>query len=187
MTKGKGTRSGLLWEVERLLKEMTELPQILLMENVPEVVGDKNISDFAEWISFLESIGYTNKYELLNAANYGVPQNRNRCFMVSWLGDYYYDFPEPIPLERRLKDVLEPVVDEKYYLSDETVQALIEHKRRNEEAGNGFGWQPVNGGGRSSHDCNGGAEIQQQLSHRQKRGMLTESTHNAGVVLYENT
>lgn len=147
MSKGQGTRSGLLWQVERLLKEMSELPQILLMENVPEVVGDKNIADFAEWLSFLDGIGYTSKYELLNATNYGVPQNRNRCFMVSWLGDHYYDFPEPVPLERRLKDVLEPVVDEKYYLSDGTVKALIDHKRRNEEAGNGFGWQPVSGGG----------------------------------------
>lgn len=124
MSRDSGTRSGLLWQVERLLKEMTELPQILLMENVPEVVADKNIRDFAEWIAFLDSLGYRSKYEILNAKDYGVPQNRARCFMVSWLGDFYYDFPKPIPLEIRLKDVLEPVVDEKYYLSDEAVSKL---------------------------------------------------------------
>lgn len=124
MSRDSGTRSGLLWEVERLLKEMDELPQILLMENVPEVVSDKNMKDFAEWIAFLDSLGYRSKYEILNAKNYGVPQNRERCFMVSWLGDYYFDFPEPVPLEIRLKDVLEPVVDEKYYLSDEAVAKL---------------------------------------------------------------
>ena len=124
MSRGSGTRSGLLWQVERLLKEMDELPQILLMENVPEVVSDKNIKDFAEWIAFLDSLGYRSKYEILNAKNYRVPQNRERCFMVSWLGDYYFDFPEPMPLEIRLKDVLEPVVDEKYYLSDEQVAKL---------------------------------------------------------------
>ena len=124
MSRDSGTRSGLLWQVERLLKEMDELPQILLMENVPEVVSDKNMKDFAEWIAFLDSLGYNSKYEILNSKNYGVPQNRERCFMVSWLGDYYYDFPEPFPLEIRLKDVLEPVVDERYYLSDEQVAKL---------------------------------------------------------------
>lgn len=124
MSRDSGTRSGLLWQVERLLKEMDDLPQILLMENVPEVVSDKNIKDFAEWIAFLDGLGYRSKYEILNAKHFGVPQNRERCFMVSWLGDYYYDFPEPFPLEIRLKDVLEPVVDEKYYLSDEQVAKL---------------------------------------------------------------
>ena len=128
MTKGSGTRSGLLWEVERLLREMTELPQILLMENVPEVVSDKNIKDFSQWIAFLDSIGYRSKYEILNAKDYGVPQNRERCFMVSWLGDYFYDFPCQFPLKLRLKDILEKEVDEKYYLSDEQVARLAINK-----------------------------------------------------------
>lgn len=110
MSRGSGTRSGLLWEVERLLKEMEEYPQILLMENVPEVVSDKNVKDFAEWLEFLESLGYRSKYEILNAKNYGIPQNRERCFMVSWQGDFYFDFPAPIPLKLRLKDMLEESV-----------------------------------------------------------------------------
>ena len=146
MSKGEGTRSGLLWEVERLLNEVDELPQILLMENVPQVHSDKNVADFAKWIDRLEKLGYKSKYQDLNAKDYGVPQNRERCFMVSWLGDYYYHFPAPIPLEKRLKDVLEESVDEKFYLSDETVKRLIIHKERNEANGNGFGWQPVDGG-----------------------------------------
>ena len=125
MSRNSGTRSGLLWQVERLLKEMKELPQILLMENVPEVVSDKNIHDFAEWILFLDSLGYMSKYKILNAKNYGVPQNRERCFMVSWLGDYYYDFPQPFPLTTRLMDVLEPEVDEKFYLSDQAIEGLV--------------------------------------------------------------
>lgn len=125
MSRESGTRSGLLWEVERLLKEMDELPQILLMENVPEVISDKNIHDFAEWIAFLDGLGYMSKYKVLNAKNYGVPQNRDRCFMVSWLGDFYYDFPEPVPLTIRLMDVLEPEVDEKYYLSDKQIEGLV--------------------------------------------------------------
>ena len=125
MSKGSGTRSGLLWEVERLLKEAKELPQILLMENVPQVVSPKYISDFADWIAFLDGLGYKSKYEILNAKDFGVPQNRERCFMVSWLGDYYFDFPEPIELKKRLKDILEANVPERYYLSDDKVQTLL--------------------------------------------------------------
>ena len=107
MKRGSGTRSGLLWEVERLLNETENLPQILLMENVPEVVSDKFIGDFSEWVAFLQSKGYTSKYAILNACNFGVPQNRRRCFMVSWLGDYYYDFPSGQECAVSLKDILQ--------------------------------------------------------------------------------
>ena len=118
MEKGSGTRSGLLWEVERLLDECTELPQILLMENVPQVHGKKNINDFNKWIEFLESKGYSNYWKDLNAKDFGIPQSRNRCYMVSVLGDYKYEFPTPIELKRKLGDLLEKDVDEKYYLSE---------------------------------------------------------------------
>ena len=126
MTKGSGTRSGLLWEVERLLNEVENLPQVLLMENVPQVHGKKNMEDFQRWIDFLESKGYSNYWQDLNAKNYGVAQNRNRCFMVSVLGDYTYDFPNPIPLEKTMKDYLEDEVDEKYYINNEKAQKLIQ-------------------------------------------------------------
>lgn len=147
MTKGSGTRSGLLWEVERLLGEMTERPQILLMENVPQVVGSTGIKDFAQWIARLEELGYKNYWQLINAKDYGIPQNRNRCFMVSLLGDYYYSFPKPQKLTVRLKDFLDKKVDEKYYLSDKTVEMFIEHTRKQQEKGNGFKFEPTNGGG----------------------------------------
>ena len=107
MKKGSGTRSGLLWEVERLLNETENLPQILLMENVPEVVSDKFIGDFSDWVAFLQGKGYTSKYAILNACNFGIPQNRNRCFMVSWQGDFYYDFPMGGPANVSLKDILQ--------------------------------------------------------------------------------
>lgn len=115
MDKDSGTRSGLLWEIERILKECDELPQILLMENVPDVIGEKNKSSFAEWISFLEGLGYRSYWKILNGKDYEIAQNRERCFMISILGDYYYDFPEAKPLKVRLKDFLESEVDEKYY------------------------------------------------------------------------
>lgn len=128
MAKGSSTRSGMLWEVERILDECEQLgnlPQILLMENVPDVIGSKNISHFAKWLEKLESLGYKCYWKVLNSKDYGVPQNRERCFMVSVLGDYYYDFPQPIPLDIRLKNILEKEVDEKYYLSNKALQGAI--------------------------------------------------------------
>ena len=126
MTKGSGTRSGLLWEVERLLNETENLPQILLMENVPQVHNKKNMADFHKWIEFLENKGYSNFWQDLNAKNYGVVQNRNRCFMVSILGDYIFEFPNPIELNKTMKDYLEDVVEEKYYIKNEKAQKLIQ-------------------------------------------------------------
>ena len=137
MKKGSNTRSGLLWEVERILlelREKDELPQVLLMENVPDVIGIKNIDDFNEWYASLEKMGYQSYYKVLNAKDYGIPQNRERCFMVSILGKYSYQFPEGIELKSRLKDVLEDHVDEKYYLS----QKIIETFTRRNEKENGF-------------------------------------------------
>jgi DNA (cytosine-5)-methyltransferase 1 len=129
MSKGSGTRSGLLWEVERILTEIRdsngELPRILFMENVPQVHGKKNINDFEKWLGFLENLGYTNYWQDLNAKNYGVAQNRNRCFMFSFLGNYSYDFPQPIPLKKKLKDYLQDNVEEKYHINNEKAEKLI--------------------------------------------------------------
>ena len=126
MSKDSGTRSGLLWEVERLLGEVKELPQVLLMENVPQVISSANISDFHKWQDFLESKGYTNYVDVLNAKNYGVAQNRERCFMVSLLGQWNYKFPQTIPLTKTMADYLEDEVDEKYYINSEKAQKLIQ-------------------------------------------------------------
>ncbi|MEG1562854.1 MAG: DNA (cytosine-5-)-methyltransferase [Bacteroides sp.] len=125
MAKGSGTRSGLLWEVERLLGELDELPQVLLMENVPDVIGTKNAQHFYLWLEKLESLGYHNYYKVLNAKDYTVPQNRERCFMVSLLGDFFYEFSEGVPLKLRLKDILEANVPEKYYISKKSAEGLM--------------------------------------------------------------
>lgn len=131
MEKGSGTRSGLLWEVERLINECKELPQILLMENVSQIHGAKNLSHFQSWISFLESKGYSNYWADMNAKDYGIPQNRKRTFMVSLLGEYSYEFPEPVELKLRLKDMLDDVVEEKYYLSEKAVEGLVNQMSKN--------------------------------------------------------
>lgn len=159
MSKGSGTRSGLLWEVERILTEIRddhgELPQILFMENVPQVHGKKNINDFEKWLGFLESLGYTNYWQDLNAKNYGVAQNRNRCFMFSFLGNYSYDFPQPIPLKKKLKDYLEDNVDEKYYINNEKADKLIK--------------QLIDNGTLPQHNLDGLALTEQSAIHSKER------------------
>ena len=151
--KGKGmsdtsTRSGMLWEVERILKECKELgnlPQILLMENVPQVHSEDNIKDFNKWQLRLEELGYKNYCQDLIATDYGIPQTRNRCFMVSILGEYNYTFPKPIPLKLKLKDILEENADEKYFLSDKMINFFKNNEIKQKNKGNGFKFNISNG------------------------------------------
>ena len=129
MEENSNTASSLLWEVKRILSECKELPQILLMENVPQVHSKKNIDNFEKWQNFLTSLGYKNYWQDLNAKDYGIPQNRNRCFMISILNsEDIYSFPEKEELKLRLKDMLEEEVEEKYYLSDVAISKIVNWK-----------------------------------------------------------
>ncbi|MGL5099853.1 MAG: DNA cytosine methyltransferase [Fusobacteriaceae bacterium] len=112
----EGTRSGLLSHVERLL-ESSDKPKYLLMENVKNLIGKKHKPDFDIWCKKLEELGYKNFYQVLNAKDYGVPQNRERVFMVSLLQENEYMFPQKEELNIRLKDILETKVDKSYYLA----------------------------------------------------------------------
>lgn len=91
MKKGSGTKSGLLWEIERILKELKDLdqlPEYLLLENVKTIKADKHIKDLNQWLSFLASMGYANtECMILNSLDFGVPQDRERAFIISHLGD----------------------------------------------------------------------------------------------------
>lgn len=129
--KGGGTRSSLLWECERIIRAVK--PKYLLMENVKNLLSDKHRHNFNEWFKVLESMGYTNYYKVLNAKDYGIPQNRKRIFCVSILGGGQYLFPNPIPLEKRLKDMLEDNVPEKYYLKEEQVKKFLQTREAKEK------------------------------------------------------
>lgn len=123
LAEGSGTRSSLCWNAMRIFE--AKRPKYLLMENVSALVSDKFIGDFNLLQSSLQKIGYTNFTQLMNAKDYGVPQNRLRVFMVSVLDcSQAYYFPKPFPLEKRLKDVLETNVPERYYLSQERLAGL---------------------------------------------------------------
>nr|DAO96099.1 MAG TPA: Cytosine specific methyltransferase [Caudoviricetes sp.] len=144
------TRSGLLYEVERLLwraKADGEAPKYLIMENVKNLIGKKFKKDFLAWCDALEEMGYKNFWQVLSAADYGVPQRRERLFCVSVRADLGQDFafPEPVELKKRLIDVLEPAdeVEERYFLSETAVAGFIEHTKRSAERGLGYKFQPV--------------------------------------------
>ena len=136
------TRSGLVYEVLRILHNTEQKPKVLIMENVVDLVQTKFIREFQAIQVELEQMGYTNYTQTLNGKDYGVAQNRDRVFMVSILGEYYYEFPQPFKLEKRLKDYLEDEVDEKYYLSDKMLNFFVENSIKNEEKGNGFRFKP---------------------------------------------
>lgn len=127
----KSTRSGLLYEVERLLvtaKQNGSLPKYLLMENVDALVSKKYIDSFNNWLERLENLGYHSYYQVINAKNAGVPQNRKRIFVFSILKEIdtgKFTFPVPFDNGIRLKDVLEDTVAERYYLSDEKVASFL--------------------------------------------------------------
>ena len=127
--QGSGTRSGLLWEVERLLlvaKKQGTLPKYLLLENVKNLIGVKFKDSYEKWLSFLSELGYTTYTKVLNAKDYGIPQNRERVFGVSILGAHEpYVFPDKQPLNIRLKDMLEDEVDERYYLKTSTIISIL--------------------------------------------------------------
>lgn len=130
----KDTRSGLLFEVERLLlkaKENGMLPKYLLLENVKNLVGKKFIKDFERWLSFLNSLGYYSNWEVLNAKDYRIPQNRERVFVVSSLDNIHYVFPKKQELKIKMKDLLEEYVPEKYYLSEKYLKSFLDMTNRN--------------------------------------------------------
>lgn len=123
LAEGSETRSSLLWECKKAIE--AKKPKYLLMENVKALTQKKFLPYLHERERYLGSLGYTNFTKVLNAKNYGVPQNRERVFMASVLGDAWYEFPKPFELSKRLKDVLEKDVDEKYYLSKKLIKYVF--------------------------------------------------------------
>lgn len=123
------TRSGLLWEVDRILTELQvsgqPMPKMLVMENVVNIHNKRNIGDFNRWIDRLKTLGYTSTWQDMKASDYGIPQSRIRTIMVSVLGDTTFKFPKPIPLTISTQDLLETKVPEKYFLSGKQIDQAL--------------------------------------------------------------
>ena len=127
--EGSGTRSSLLWECRKTI--LAKKPKYLLFENVKALVSDKFLYLFEKWCKELESYGYANYYQVLNSKDYGVPQSRERIFMISILKtddepNPYYEFPKPIKLKKTVEDILEDNVPEKYYMKQEVTDRYID-------------------------------------------------------------
>ena len=154
MEEGSGTRSSLLWQVYRILTECENKPQILLMENVPQVIGTKNKSSFHKFMKRLEDLGYKNFVKVLNAKDFYIPQNRQRCFMVSILTkEDVFSFPNKMKLDYYLLDFLDKEVDEKYYLSDDKIiEFFVNNSIKQKLKGNGFQFKPTFGDGSRMDD-----------------------------------
>lgn len=151
--EGSGTRSSLMYETVRIVEKLK--PKYVIWENVKNVISKKHRHNFDNYLNKMEQLGYTNYYQVLNAKDYGIPQNRERVFTVSirkdcvlkgtyWHSiddnDYepYFIFPPKQELKLKLKDMLEDNVDEKYYLSDKMVNFFYKNEQVQKEKGNGF-------------------------------------------------
>ena len=122
---GERTRSGLFFEALRIIDDYR--PKFAIAENVKALTSKKFSEEFKTVLESLDEVGYNNHYKVLNSRDYGIPQNRERVFIISIRKDIDkgFKFPEPIPLELKLKDILEDNVDEKYYLSEKGTNGLI--------------------------------------------------------------
>ena len=123
--EGSGTRSSLMYETIRIVEKLK--PKYVLWENVKNVIGKKHRHNFDKYLVSLQQLGYNNYWQIMNAKDYGIPQNRERVFVLSIRRDIDngYEFPEPFPLKLRLKDMLDAEVDEKFYLSNKGVNGLL--------------------------------------------------------------
>ena len=140
--KDSGTRSSLMYETLRIVEKLK--PKYVIWENVKNLLSKKHRHNFDSYLAAMEELGYKNFYKVLNAKDYGIPQNRERVFTVSFIDrEREYEWPSPMPLERKLKDMLENNVDEKYYLSDEQIASFRASTEKAKEKGNGFRFEPV--------------------------------------------
>lgn len=128
--EGSGTRSSLMYETIRIVKDLR--PKYVIWENVKNILSSKHKHNFDAYITQMRLLGYQSYYKVLNSKDYGIPQNRERVFTVSIRGDvnsygchvFNYQFPYPQELVIKLKDLLEDNVPEKYYLSDKMINYI---------------------------------------------------------------
>lgn len=167
--KGSGTRSSLLWNSVEIIRHCK--PKFVIWENVKNVLSKKHKPVFDAYVDEMKNMGYNTYYRVLNAKNYGIPQNRERIYAISVREDIdnntnytghidhnkYYDrfdkslFPEPFDNGLRLRDFLENEVEEKYYLSDKMVSGFLKHNENHEAKGTGFKWNPRDINGTASY------------------------------------
>ena len=141
-------RGQLIYQYIRVVSECK--PPVIIYENVKGMLSIDNGNTIKEFVQALRDIGYHCHHDVLNTKHYGVPQNRERFYLVGFLDvDTYHNFSfaDKVALELRLKDILEETVDDKYYLSQNTIKGFQSHSAKHLNRGNCFKFQPTNGGG----------------------------------------
>ena len=143
--KDSGTRSSLMYETIRIVEKLK--PKYVIWENVKNLLSKKHRHNFDAYLETMEQLGYTNYYQVLNAKDYGIPQNRERVFTISIRKDIdkNYVFPPKKELKLKLKDMLEDNVNEKYYLSDKMINFFYKNEQVQKEKGNGFRFNVTDG------------------------------------------
>lgn len=121
------TGRSILYErtLEIIEHELNPRPKVVIWENVTGLISKRHITHFNHYLSTMERLGYSNTFKVLNAKHYGMPQNRERIFTISILGDNKFIFPEPIKLEKTLKDFIDFTVDPKEYALTENEMSLF--------------------------------------------------------------
>ena len=143
--EGSGTRSSLMYETIRIVEKLK--PKYVIWENVKNVISKKHKHNYDNYCNKMSELGYTNYGQVLNAKDYGIPQNRERVFTISIRKDLNqtFQFPPKQELKLRLKDMLEENVDEKYFLSDKMIEFFKYNEEKQKEKGNGFRFNVSNG------------------------------------------
>lgn len=127
--KGSGTSSSLMWNSVQIIEHCR--PKYVIWENVKNVLSVKHKHNFEQYLDTLDKLGYTNYYKVLNAKDFGIPQNRERIFVVSILGgDDEFEFPTGEPLKINLFELLDEYVDSTYYIS---IDRFVQHNIKNIE------------------------------------------------------
>lgn len=143
--EGSGTRSSLLYETLRIVEKVQ--PNIVIWENVKNLLSKRHKHNHEAYIQRMSDMGYESITQILNAKDYGIPQNRERVFTLSIKRGSKlvktYTRPEPRPLEKKLKDILEDEVEERYYLTDDQVASFVASTERAKAKGNGFRFEPI--------------------------------------------
>lgn len=137
--EGSGTRSSLMYETLRIVEKVK--PKYVIWENVKNLLSKKHRHNFDDYLKHMESLGYQNYYQVLNAKDYGVPQNRERVFTISILGGGDFKFPAKQPLTKKLKDILEENVDERYFVKKTNNIVFGENRVHWDNSGKGYGSQ----------------------------------------------
>lgn len=184
IVKGK-TRSGLLYEVERLLTKSVEdgeSPKYLIMENVKALVGKKFIKDFEAWIFRLSELGYETYWKVINAADYGIPQKRERVIAVSIRRDLHksFEFSAPIPLKFSFRDALEEYPESKYFLSNDMYEFCTERDQYCKSHNLGYRFTPL-----ERESCKIAKTITTKEGSRIENNFIREAVHTDSDSLWK--